>query len=104
MEIHRSVSSDHRYPRSKRRSVAQCVQLSERVQENVLDQIVHLVTRHARQQNSMHQRSVHFIQAGETIALTIKHCFDQTYFKWLWSLGRSEWLTHQQHLRGCFSL
>ena len=69
VEVGRAVARDHRHPGAEAPGVAQRAELAERDEENVLREVAHLVVRHARQKDAVHERRVHVVEARERLAV-----------------------------------
>ena len=74
MEVNSTITSDHRYPGSKRRSIAQRVKLLVGVQKNVLHEIIDFSPRHSSQQNAMHQWCIKIVETPESISIAVEDC------------------------------
>jgi hypothetical protein len=78
--INGTVASDHCDPWTKRGRIAQRVKFLKRVQKDVLHKIVNFSSRHTRQQDPMHERSIKIVETREPVSIAVEHCSNKHHF------------------------
>ena len=71
MKINGAVAGDHRDPGSKRRCIAQRVQLFVSVKKDVLYEIVNFGPGHSRQQNAVYEWRIKIVETSESVSVTV---------------------------------
>ena len=77
VEVGRAVPRDHREPAAEGRRIAQGLEPVPGRQEHVLHQVVHVLPRHPRQQQPVHNPRVPIVQAAESALVALARLADQ---------------------------
>src|SRR5688500_20258738 len=80
MKVDCAVARNHRDPWSKRRPIAQCVQLLERMKKDVLNQIVDFSARNTSEKDAVDEWRVKTVKPPESVAVAFERRGDQHGF------------------------
>src|SRR5215207_4328697 len=104
VEFCRPVSCDRHQPRADRVAIAKRVKLVVRKDENVLNNILNLIVRYAREHDSMNERCKHLVDLTKRLAIAGTDSIHELSFRRPAVRRRMDSTTQNKHIWGYLDL